>query len=73
VYNNDNFYDYLLAQASWEENMMAVNITQNDIKKGAVYGGAIPVNKEVGEFVVTKKGFEHTFGKDLEGWFLIED
>lgn len=72
-YNNDNFYDYLLAQASWEDNMMAVNITKNDIKKGAVYGGLIPVNKEAGEFVVTKKGFEHTFGKNLEGWFLIED
>jgi hypothetical protein len=72
-YNDEDFYDYLLAQASWEENMMAVNVTENDIKKGAIYGGVIPVNKEDGEFVVTKKGFQHAFGKNLEGWFLIED
>ena len=72
-YNNEEFYDYLLAQASWENNMIVVNVTENSQKKGAIYGGTIPVNKETAEFVVTKKDFKHAFGKNLEGWFLIED
>lgn len=72
-YNQDEFYDYLLAQAPWDENMLAVNVTENNPKKGAIYGGTIPVKKERGEFVVTKKAFQHAFGKNLQGWFLIED
>lgn len=72
-YNKENFYDYLLAHAAWEENMMAVNVTEKDSKRGAVYGGTIPLNKEDGEFIVTKKDFQYAFGKELEGWFLLED
>lgn len=72
-YTNEKFYDYLLAQAPWEENMIIVNVTANDIKKGAVYGGVIPTIKKSGKFIVTKKSFEHTFGGKLENWFLIED
>lgn len=49
------FYDYLLTYAPWEENMMLVNITSNDSKRGSVYGGTIPIDKSAGRFVVNKK------------------
>lgn len=63
--------DYMLIQAMWEKSMMLVNITFQGNKKGLVYGGVIPVDDT--DFAVTKSGFKHAFGDDLEGWFLIED
>lgn len=72
-YNEKSYYDYLLAQAPWEENMLVVNVTENDNKRGAVYVGVIPVDSSEGKFVVKKKDFQHTFGKNLEGWYLLED
>lgn len=72
-YNEKKYYDYLLAQAPWENSMLVVNVTENDNKKGAVYGGVLPVDASEGKFVVKKKDFQHTFGKNLEGWCLLEE
>ena len=70
-YDESNYYDYLLVHVPWEEGMLVVNISENS-KRGATYGGVIPVNIENNNFFVTKKDFQFTFGKDLKDWFLIE-
>ena len=71
-YHDEDYYDYLLASAPWEKDMMAVNITEDSIKRGYVYAGVIPVTPKNNEFAVVKKGFQHAFGKNLDGWFLLE-
>ncbi|MDO6761841.1 hypothetical protein Q4566_16665 [Tamlana sp. 2_MG-2023] len=72
INKNDNFYDYLLVYLNWEENMVLVNVTENSSKKGYGYSGTIPVNTSSGNFTVNRKGFEFSFGKDLEDWFLLK-
>jgi len=69
---SEDYYDYILAYASWEsESMMIVNITDNNSKAGSVYGGVIPIRTDLGRAVVTKAGFQHTLGKGLKDWYLI--
>lgn len=70
---NEDYYDYILALALWEKSMLVINVTSNDSSKGSVYSGVIPFSGNPNKYVVTRNGFEHTFGKELEGWFLIED
>lgn len=70
----DFFYDYMLCYAPWEKNMLLINITKGDLKKGSTYGGTIPINNTDNTFSVDKKGFEYTFGAaELENWYLIEE
>ena len=69
-----DYYDYILAYANWDsKSMMIVNNTANNSKAGSVYGGVIPIRKDIGKAVVTKAGFQHTLGKDLKDWYLIID
>lgn len=70
---NKDYYDYMLALANWETSMLVVNVTFNDSKKGSVYSGVIPFSAHSDRYVVNRKGFEHTFGNELDGWFLIEE
>lgn len=71
--NKELFYDYMLCYAPWEKNMLLINITKNNLKKGSAFGGTIPVENN-DNFVVDRKGFEYTLGEsELENWFLIEE
>lgn len=73
-YNDDgNFYDYMLADLLWEDFMILANITDNNNKRGAVYGGVVSIDKENGKRIVFKKDLKHTLGEDLKNWFLIEN
>ncbi len=69
-----DFYDYILAYADWNSStMMMINITENCIKAGYVYGGTLGIDMNCGKAVVTKSALRHTLGDELTDWYLIKN
>lgn len=53
--------------------MMMINITENCIKAGYVYGGTLGIDMNCGKAVVTKSALRHTLGDELTDWYLIKN
>lgn len=70
-----NYYDYILAYATWEPSfMMLVNITEGigKNKAGSIYGGLIKVKPGFNEVVVDVESLQKSLD-DYGNWYLITD
>lgn len=71
--SSKDYYDYILAQSSWDKDyMILVNISSGlgRNKAGSVYSGVIPVDTTYGESSISKQVLSERLD-NVNEWYLI--